>query len=192
MLDGLPASGPTTSAWLRKFGESVTGTKGAPWPNCTLRSNVVYVHTLEGPPRIPEIPAKLVAKKWLTAENEKPDAILKLEFDRPLEELVNAMPSAGSLTQGRAVAKNEAGFYAVDLGAAKKFSRLEFTIENPGYRRGQGRKFELQVRQSDGAWRTIHQSQVFGTIYSKTFTPVSAQGVRLKIDAPAIRQFDLF
>jgi len=192
MLDSLPKPGLITAAWLAKYGESVTGTQGAPWPNCTMRSNVIYVHSLGGGLKIPEVPAKLVAKKWLTAENEKPDAILKLEFDRALEELADAMPSAGSLTQGRAVAKNEDGFYAVDLGAEKKFSRLEFTIENPGYRRGQERKFELQARQSDGTWQTIHQGQVFGTIYSKTFSPVSAQVVRLKIDAPAVRQFDLF
>ena len=158
-----------------KYGESITGTEGAPWPNCTMRSNVVYVHTLDGTLKIPEIPAKFVTKKWLTAENEKPDAILKLEFDRPLEELAEAMPSAGSLTQGRTIAKNEDGFYAVDLGAEKKINRLEFTIENPGYRRGQGRKFELQARETDGTWKTIHQGQVFGAICSNTFAPVSAQ-----------------
>ena len=192
MLDGLPKPGTTTAAWLAKYGESVTGTQGAPWPNCTMRSNVVYVHALDGALKVPEIPARLVSKKWLTAGQEKPDAILKLEFDRPLEELAEAMPSAGSLTQGRAVAKNEAGFYTVDLGADRKFSRLEFTIENPGYRGGQGRRFELQVRQNDGTWRAIHQDQVFGAIYSKAFAPVSAQVVRLKIDAPVVRQFDLF
>lgn len=192
MLDGLPKPGAATAAWLAKYGESITGTKGAPWPDCTVRSNVVYVHALAGAVKIPEIPAQLVAKKWLTAENEKPDAILKLEFDRSVENFARAEPSTGSLTKGRTIASDKPGVFDADLGTVQKFSRLEFLIENPGYRRGQGRKFELQARQTDGTWRTVHQGQVFGTIYSKTFSPVSAQMVRLKIDAPAVRQFDLF
>lgn len=192
MLDGLPKPGPTTSRWLAKHGESVTATKGAPWPNCTLRSNVVYVHTLDGAPKIPEIPATLVARKWLTPEREKPDAILKLEFDRSVEDLAAAAPSLGALTEGRQLVKDESEAWVVDLGSVRQFSRLEFTIVNPGYRRGQARKFELAAQQPDGTWRAIHQGQVFGTIYSKTFPPVSAQVVRFKIEAPALRQFDLF
>ena len=192
MLDGLPKSGAVTTAWLAKYGESITDTKGAPWPDCTIRSNVVYVHALHGAVKIPEIPAKLLAKKWLTAENEKPDAILKLEFDRSVESFAMAEPSAGSLTKNRAITCAEAGVFEVDLGAVHKFRRLEFMIENPGYRRGRGRQFEFQTWQSDGTWRTVHAGQVFGTIYSKTFLPVSAQKVRLKLDATVIRQFDLF
>ena len=192
MLDGLPERGPVTAAWFAKFGESVNGTKGAPWPNCTIRSNVVYVHSLEGGVKIPEIPAKLVSKTWLTAENERPDAIVKLEFDRSVEDLARFAPSAGSLTAGRNIVTDELGALLVDLGSEQKFGRLEFTIENPGYRRGQGRKFELQVKSADGVWQTIQQGQVFGTIYSKTFPPVGARLVRLKMDAPAVRQFDLF
>jgi hypothetical protein len=80
----------------------------------------------------------------------------------------------------------------VDLGGVQEFSRLEFTIENPGYRRGQGRQFELQTRQADGTWQTVHTAKVFGAIYSKTFPAVKAQFVRLKLAAPAVRQFDLF
>ena len=61
MLDGLPNPGPTTSAWLAKYGESLTGTIAGTWPGCTVRSNVVYVHALDGKPQIPKIPAKLIA-----------------------------------------------------------------------------------------------------------------------------------
>ncbi len=192
MLDGLPAPGRITSGWLKKYGESITGTRGAPWPNSTVRSNVVYIHTFTGGAKIPEIPAKLITKKWLTAENEKPDAILKLEFDRPLEALIEAMSSAGSLTQGRAATQDRDGFFVVDLGAEKYISHLEFMIDNPGYRRGQGKRFELQVSQKDGTWRTIHQGQVFGSIYSKAIVPVSEQVVRLKIDESIVRQFYLY
>ncbi len=192
MLDGLPKPGPTTAGWLAKYGESITGTKGAPWPNCTMRSNVVYVHSLGGEVTIPDIPAKLRAKKWLTAQDEKPEVILKLEFDSSVEAFADAAPSGGSLTGGKLVTNTEAGFYEMNLGREQTFNRLEFTIDNPGYRRGQGRQFELQARQSDETWRTIHQGQVFGMIYAKTFSPVRAQFVRLKINAPAVRQFDLF
>ena len=117
---------------------------------------------------------------------------MKLEFDRSMETLANTAPSVASLTRGKLVANTEPGFYEIDLGGVQKFSRLEFTIDNPGYRRGLGREFELLAKQSDGSWRTIHQGHVFGTIYSKTFSPVRAEFVRLKIEAPAVLQFDLF
>ena len=71
------------------------------------------------------------------------------------------------------------------------FDRLEFTIENPNHRRGQSKPFELQVRQPDGQWKTVHHGRVFGSIYSKRFPPASAQFARLVVDAP-VRQFDLF
>ena len=58
--------------------------------------------------------------------------------------------------------------------------------------RDRGRKFELQIPAEDGAWQTIHQGQVFGMIYAKKFSPVTAPRVRLKIDATAVRQLDLF
>jgi alpha-L-fucosidase 2 len=192
MLDGLPKPGVVTSAWIEKFGESVTDTIGAPWPDCTIRSNAVYVHNLDGAAKIPQIPAKLVAQKWLTATNEKPDAILKLEFDRSVEDIAKAAPDADSLTQGKPLVKDADGFYAMNWAAMQNFSRLEFTIDNSGYRRGQGKPFELQARQADGSWKIIHQGKVFGSIYSKTFPPASVQLVRLKIDAPTVRRFELF
>ena len=55
----------------------------------------------------------------------------------------------------------------------------------------QGKRFELQVQEADGSWRTVHAGSVFGTIYAKRFAPVSARHVRLNIAAP-VRQFDLF
>ena len=101
MLDGLPQPGKTTAAWLAKYGESVTGVRAGPWPGCVFRDNIVYVHMLDGPLEPPAIPAKLVSSKYLTAEDEKPDAILKLEYDRSVEELALAAPSQGSFTAGK-------------------------------------------------------------------------------------------
>lgn len=192
MLDGLPTPGPATSGWLSKYGESITRTRGAPWPDCTVRSNVVYAFSFYGPPKIPEIPATLVFKKWLTTPDEKPVAILRLEYDRPLDSLLEVAPSAGSLTLGRVVTGNAPGVFGVDLGKTREFERVEFTIENPGHRRGRGIQFELQAQQADGSWKTFHQGQLFGSIYAKQFKPVSARAVRLVMDVPRLKQFDIF
>jgi len=78
------------------------------------------------------------------------------------------------------------------LFVSRTFSRLVFYIENTGYQRGQGKSFDLQVKQPDGSWKIIRQGQVFGSIYAKAFLPVSEQVVRLKLDAQVVRQFDLF
>jgi len=187
MLDGLPKPGPTTAAWLAKYGESLTGVRAGPWPGCVFRDRVVYVHALDGAPEIPPIPARVVSKRLLTAKSEKPDTILRLEFDRSLEELALAAPSQDSLTAGKPRTNGE-----LDLGQTTTFGRLEFTIDNPGHRRGEGRDFQLQARQADGSWRAVHQGRVFGSIYSKAFEPVAAQFVRLDLGGATIRQFDLF
>ncbi len=178
MLDGLPKPGRTTGPWLAKYGESVTGVRAGPWPGCVYRDNIVYVHRLDGPIKPPAIHAKLVSSKQLSS------TILKLEYDRPVEPFALAAPSERSLTAGRSNT-------SVDLGQMRTFDRLEFTIDNPGHRRGQGKAFNLEVCQDDGSWRSVHAGQVFGSIYAKRFDPVTAQHVRLSISA-AVRQFDLF
>ncbi len=188
MLDGLLKPGKTTGPWLAKYGESLSGVRAGPWPGCVFRDNVIYVHALEGSPNIPSLPLKLVSKKYLTGQNEKPDTIIKLEFDRSVEEFALAAPSQGSLTVGRNLTNGE-----IDLGAAATFDRIEFTIDNPDHRRGQGKRFELQVQQADGSWHTVHEGAIFGNIYSKKFEPNIGQKVRLNITGtPAIHQFDLF
>ncbi len=175
MLDGLPMSGPATGPWLEKFGESVASVKGAPWPNCVFRGNVLFVH---GGGNAPALPAKIISSARLS------EAILKVEYDQPLEPLAFAAVSSASLSAGNTGA-------VLDLGKPMTFDRLEFTIDNPSHRRGQSKPFELQVQQTDGQWQTIHKAGVFGSVYSKRFKPVTAQSVRLVVDAP-IRQFDLF
>ena len=187
MLDGLPTPGKTTGPWLAKYGESLAGVRAGPWPGCVFRGNIVYVHALEGLPIIPAIPAKLISKNFLTTEHEKPDTILKLEFEQPVEAFALAAPSQGSLTVGRNITNGE-----MDLGKPVIFDRLEFTVTTADHRRGQGRSFQLQARQADGSWRTVHEGRVFGSIYSKRFTPVAAQFVRLSLSAATVRQFDLF
>ncbi|MEI7728287.1 MAG: DUF5703 domain-containing protein [Verrucomicrobiota bacterium] len=175
MLDGQPKPGPATKPWLDKYGESVSNVKGTLWPNCVFRADVLYVH---GGGEVPAIPAKIISSKRLSA------SILKVQYDQSLEPLVLAASSTGSLTAGKTGT-------TLDFGKPMTFDRIEFTIENPGYRRGQSKAFELQTLQADGQWKPVHKAMVFGSIYSKQFAPVSAQAVRLVMDAP-VRQFDLF
>lgn len=175
MLDGQPEPGPATGAWLKKYGESVTNVRGAPWPGCVFRDNILYVHGKATPPALP---AKIVTSTKLS------DTLLKLEYDQPLEPIARATVSAGSLTLGKSGT-------TLDLDDTKSFDRLEFTIENPGYLRGQAKAFQLEARQPDGTWKAVHKGKIYGMIYSKHFPPVSARHVRLVIDAP-VTQFDLF
>ena len=186
MLDGLPNPGKTTGPWLAKYGESLTGVRAGPWPGCVFRDNVVYVHMLHGPIEPPALPVRLVSSKYLTGQGEKPDTILKLEFDQSVEAFALAAPSQGSLAADKKLVNGE-----MDLGVLATFDRVEFTIDNPGHHRGQGRPFKLQAQQADGSWRTIFQGAVHGSIFSKRIEPVTAQHVRLKIDA-AIRHLDVF
>ena len=175
MLDGIPKPGPATGPWLEKFGESVTNVRGGPWPGCVFRDHILYVHGKAMPPAIS---AKVVSSTKLS------ETLLKLEYDQALGPIARAAVSAGSLTLGKSGT-------TIDLGEAKTFDRLEFTIDNPNYQRGQAKSFKLEAQQADGSWHAIHQGHIYGMIYSKRFAPASGQHVRLVIDAP-VRQFDLF
>jgi hypothetical protein len=175
MLDGLPTPGPATGPWIEKFGESVTNTRGTFWPGCTFRDNVLYVHGKNPPP---QIPAKIVKRSVLS------DTLIKIEYDQPLEVLVRAEVSAGSLIVGKSGG-------TIDFGEAKTFDRIEFTIENPNYLRGQAKSFRLEVLQPDGQWRVTHQGNLYGIIYSKRFPAITASQARLVIDA-VVTQFDLY
>ncbi len=175
MLDGLPTPGPVTKSWIEKYGESLTSTRGTFWPGCTFRDNVLYVH---GKNPVPQLPAKVVKQTALS------DTLVKVEYDQPLEAIVRAGASAGSLTAGKSGT-------TIDLGAVKTFDRLEFTIDNPNYLRGQAKSFRLEVLQADGQWHVAHQGNIYGMIYSKRFPPTSGSQVRLVVDAP-VTQFDLF
>jgi len=184
MLDGLPQPGPATASWLAKHGECLAGTRAGPWGLCLFKGNIAYAFGFDGVPSLPDIPAKLVSQELLTAGETQPVTLLKLKYDQSLESIALAAASAGAV-KGRMTGRE------IDFDRPLKFARLEFTIDNPGYRRGQGKRFELQARQTDGSWRTVHAGQIFGLIYSKRFEPVTAQSVRLNIEA-AVRQFDLF
>ena len=97
---------------------------------------------------------------------------------------MRAFVSAGSLTAGKSGT-------TIDFGGPKTFDRVEFTIENPNYLRGQAKAFRLETLQPDGQWSPVHQGNLYGTIYSKRFSAITASQVRLVIDAP-VNQFDLF
>jgi alpha-L-fucosidase 2 len=175
MLDGLPIPGPVTGPWIEKFGESISNTRGTPWPGCTFRDHILYIH---GKNPVPQIPAKIVNQSALS------DSLVRIEYDQALEPIIRASVSAGSLSAGKSGT-------TIDLGETKTIDRLEFTIDIPNYHRGQAKSFRLEVLQPGGQWTTAHQGNIYGIIYSKRFPPVSASQVRLTIDAPVTR-FDLF
>ena len=175
MLDGLPTPGPVTGPWIEQFGESITDTRGTFWPGCTFRDNVLYVH---GKNPVPQFQAKVVKETRLS------DALVKVEYDQPLEPIVSAGASSDSL----AVSKSGA---TLDLGGAKTFDRIEFTIDNPNYLRNQPKSFRLEVLKEDGQWHVAYQSNIYGMIFSKRFTAVTASQARIVIDAP-VTHFDVF
>lgn len=215
MLDAQPIPGKTTKQWLSQYGHTLKGTKAGPWRNSVFKDNVVFVHVLDWPKdgvRLPAIPRKLLSAKAITGRIEVQagpdqillsgtpdplDTIVRLEFDDAIEPLARALPSQKSLTLGRDWGPSHTGtdnglIAEVSFGGERTFDRFEFTIENPGYMRGQGKAFKLQVRRSGGIWETCYEGKVFGSICGKGIDPVTAQSVRLSVNAPKITQFDVF
>ncbi|MBL7969787.1 MAG: hypothetical protein JNK09_22485 [Prolixibacteraceae bacterium] len=214
MLDAQVISGKTTALWIAKYGFTLKGCKAGPWMNSVFNGNIVYVHVPDWPKegvRLSSIPRKLVSSKSVTGniqvtQDEKgwlltgtPDVmntIVKLEFDASVEEIAFALPSKGSLTLGRErkLTTDSKGrtIAEVNLDGEKTISRFEFTIDNPGYLRGQGKAFELQAKQADGTWKIAYKGSVYGIICSKQFDPVKTEAVRLVIQAKEIQQLDVF
>lgn len=214
MLDALPIPGKTTAHWIAKYGYTLEGCKAGPWMNSVFNGNIVYVHVLDWPKegvRLSGIQRKLVSYKSIAGniqvrQDEKgwlltgiPDSlntIVKLEFDTSVEEIAYALPSEGSLTLGRerklTVDSEGRTVAEVNLDCEKTFNRFEFTIDNPGYLRGQGKAFELQAKQADGIWKSVYKGSVYGTICGKQFDPVTAKAVRLVIQTSGLKQLDVF
>jgi len=214
MLDAQPIPGKNTAQWITKYGYTLEGCKAGPWMNSVFDGNIVYVHILDWSKegvRLSSIPRRLISSKsisgniqvkqdekgWILTGTPDPlNTIVRLEFDKSLEEIAYSLPSKGSYTiekerkittdaEGRMVAE-------VNFDGEKPINRFEFTIENKGYLRGQGKPFELQVKQSDGTWKTAYKGNVYGTICSKQFDQVTTKAVRLVIRATEIKQLDVF
>lgn len=214
MLDAQPAPGKTTSAWLARYGQTLEGHKAGPWTSSVFNGKTAYVHILDWPGdgfRLPEVPRTLVSaasitgnvrvkqddKGWLlTGVPDTLDTIVRLEFDRSLDEIANGVPSNGSLTAGRerTVTREAEGWTTteVKLEGERLASRFELTIENPDYLRGHGRPVRLKVQQAGEDWKTVSEGTVYGTICGTTFNPVRANAVRLMVQAEGVLQFDVF
>ena len=214
MLDAQPIAGKTTGTWINKYGYTLDGCKAGPWKNSVFKGNTVYLHTLDWPRegvKLSAIPRELVSSKsvtgnikitktadgWLlTGTPDTLNTIVKLEFDRSVEEIALALPSKGSFTLGLAknTWKDARGKTNVEVkfDSPKQINRFEFSIDNPGYLRGKGLSFDLQVQQTNGSWKTIYQGKVFGTICGKQIEKVEVTAVRLVIEAKEIKQFDVF
>ena len=214
MTDAQPIPGKTTAPWIEKYGYALNGCKAGPWMNSVFKGNIVFVHIPHWPKeglRLTSIPRKLISYQSITGnievkQDEKglslfgtPDTlttIVRLEFDRSVEDLAYALPSTGSFTTGkeRNITISSVGgeVAEVNLDSELTISRFEFKIVNAGYLRGQGKPFELQVQLNDGSWKTVYKGSVYGTICGKRFDPVSAKAVRLVIQASEIKQLDVF
>jgi hypothetical protein len=149
-----------------------------------------------------------------TPAGPEPDTIVELRIDGDAEALTRDAPYAGSLTRGavaRASGKGGASlaidgnaltawrpaaggvqWLEVDLGGARTFDHAQVHFDVPGgpYRR----KIELSLEYQDerGEWRGLWQGTSYSRIWARRFVPVRASVVRLKTDAQAVRQFDLF
>jgi hypothetical protein len=215
MLDAMPQpAGKTTAEWTAKYAHTLEGCKAGPWMNSVFKGKTVYVHILDFPEnglRLSSIPRKLVSSEsitgniqvkqdesgWLLTGVPDPlNTIVKLEFDEPVEDIAFALPSEGSQTAGkkRVIQSGTDGYLTatVDLADKKTVDRFEFTIDNPGYLRGQGRPFELQAREANGKWSTVYRGRVYGTICGKQIAPVNTDAIRLIIKATGIKQLDIF
>jgi hypothetical protein len=214
MLDAQPIAGKTTAGWIDRYGYTIEGCKAGPWPNTLFKGNIVYVHILNWQKdgvRLPLIPRKLLSSEsitgniqvkqdengWLlTGTPDTLNTIVKLEFDSSVEDIAYALRSKGSFTEGheRVVQPAADGLMTalVDLNAERTIDRFEFTIDNPGYLRGHGKPFQLQVKNRYGSWETVYNGQIFGTIFGKSIDPVYAKAVRLIVEASEIKQFDVF
>ena len=214
MLDALPIPGNTTDSWITKYGYTLEGSKAGPWINSVFNGKMVYVHVLDWPKegvRLSAIPRTLVSSKsitgnihvkqdeagWLlTGTPDSINTIVELNFDRSVEDIALGLPSKGSLTTSleRKMTRDSQGKITaqVDFETEKAMDRFEFTIENPDHLRGQGKPFELQVKQVGESWKTVYKGSVYGTIFGKAIEPVTTKAVRIIVQASGIRQFDIF
>ena len=214
IADAQPIPGKTTASWITEYGYTLEGCLAGPWMNSVFNGNIVYVHIPDWPKEgvhLASIPRKLISSKsvtgnirvtevengWLLTGVPDPlNTIVRLEFDRSVEDLANSLPSTSSFTLGKKrniTTDNEGRIVATtNLNDEKTINRFEFTIDNNGYLRGQGKPFELQIQLMDGSWKTAYKGSVYGTICGKQIDPVTTQSVRLIIQATAIRQLDVF
>jgi len=103
-------------------------------------------------------------------------------------------------TRWATAADTKDGWVEIDLGEAKRFSKVSIW-EHWGNRSrlggfsGNTKKFELQI-EKDGQWQTIYSGTTIGIDYWASFKPVKARQVRLNIikatDVPSIWEMGLY
>ena len=116
--------------WLKKYGDSIYGTRGGPWKSAkwggaTRRDNTVYLHVLTWPEealRLPPPPEKILANSVLTggtvtvkqtdtdievdvppAHRQQLDTIVVLKLDGPAQDIKPITIPSGALTFGKKV-----------------------------------------------------------------------------------------
>jgi len=210
------------------------------WGGSTRRGKVVYLHVLRWPRDVialPDIGRKVVACSVLTGgkatvtqsedgievtvpkgRRDALDTIIRLEFDRSVDDVKPVTGEKPSLAQGCKAAASgvwpnprlgaelafdgdhstrwggapdsKDGWLSVDLGKETTFARLSVSEAYP-----RTQKFELQVKSGE-TWKTVHRGTKLGAAFTVKFPPVTARHVRLLIveatDVPTIWEVQLF
>ena len=210
------------------------------WGGSTRRGKVVYLHVLRWPKdtiSLPDLGRKVVAHSVLTGgkatvtqtedgievtvpkdQRDALDTIIRLEFDKSVDDVKPVTGGKPSLAQGCKAAASgvwpdprlgaalafdgnpatrwggapdsKDGWLTVDLGKDKTFARLSVSEAYP-----RTQKFELQVKSGD-TWKTVHRGTKLGAAFTASFQPVTARHVRLLIveatDVPTIWEMQLF
>jgi len=214
MLDAQPVEGPVTRSWITRYRSTLEGCKSGPWSCSVFRGDTVFVHIFDWPAgglRLPALPLRLVSYESLAGQitvsqddqglmfTGTPDplnTIVRLVFDSPIEDLIRARLSNGSLTAGKPVlhTTDPDGWLSltVNLGTPQQISRLEITIDNPDHIRGESNPFELLARNDNGHWEPVYQGRIYGTIFSKKISLIKASEIKLRVNAKEVRQLDVW
>ena len=141
-------------AWLRKYGESIYGTRGGPympgpWGASTCKGNRVYVHVLDWPEEglvLPPLPGKIVASSLLTggavtvsqtedgirmevaaADRQPIDTIVALDLDSPASDIASIKWPSGAVSEGKAATASNVYQSMSEYDAGKAFDDNDTT-----------------------------------------------------------------
>lgn len=222
-------------AWLKQYGESVYDTTAGPWDmgpyaSSTRRGPTAYVHIVDwsAPVLLPDIGIKIVKADLLTgpgkvtlketsrgqevlvaeADRDPLDTIVKLTFDRSVDDVKPPRWSSGSLAFGKKTTTSSVfGGYeglaegrhavdddyewgwlsgrgdkhpwmTVDLGQQETFDRV-CLIAPPGDPSVRG--FVIEASDDGLSWREILKGTKISGHKEFKFAPVTARYVRLRI-----------
>lgn len=231
-------------AWLAKNGDSIFGTRGGPWKPTkaiasTRKGSTIFLHVMnstDGRIELSALPAEIESAALLNGGTvgvshedgklvlaipatllEPVDTIVKLELDRPAQEIPVLSPGSGikasasnvyqeddaefgpqqafdddANTRWATDAGTKQAWIAADLGKPETIETVR--IQEAAPYAGRVTKFDFQYRAGD-VWKTIFSGTQIGVRFQRQFTPVKAQEFRLNIrdatEGPTIAEIEL-